>query len=445
MAEEDPALREQFQAIFDRFEGVEPAAAEEGPGEEEEEAGKAEEAGAAAEGEAEEGDQAPPALSKKKRKAAARPTVAKLKMLAAAPEVVEVWDTHAADPTLLVALKGYRNSVPVPGHWSSKRKFLQGKRGIEKPPFQLPAFIEATGIGEMRQTMQDKADAQTLKQSSRERMRAKTGKLDIDYQVLHDAFFKNQEKPKLSQMGDVYYEGKEFEVHLQRKRPGVLSPELREALGMTPGSPPPWLISMQRWGPPPSYPNLRVPGLNAPLPPGASYGYHPGGWGKPPIDAYGQPIYGDVFGNQAAAGGEDAQAQVPEHLRQHWGQLDEEEESESEEEVADPEALEEEEEYDAAGYTSVLTDQLGGIATPASTVDLRKGPDPEPGRQRDLFHVVDQRAAAIGNNFMGSDHVYQVPVGVDPAQAAAAPPPGPDEAGPSSSRKPAGQRETFKF
>ena len=91
---------------------------------------------------------------------------------------------------------------------------------------------------------------------------------------------------------------------------------------MTPGSPPPWLISMQRWGPPPSYPNLRVPGLNAPLPPGASYGYHPGGWGKPPVDPYGQPIYGDVFGNQAAAGGEDAQAQVPEHLRQHWGQLD---------------------------------------------------------------------------------------------------------------------------
>ena len=72
---------------------------------------------------------------------------------------------------------------------------------------------------------------------------------------------------------------------------------------------------------------------------------------------------------------------MPEHLRQHWGQLDEEEESESEEEVADPEALEEEEEYDAAGYTSVLTDQLGGIATPASMVDLRKGPDPEPGRQ----------------------------------------------------------------
>jgi hypothetical protein len=31
---------------------------------------------------------------------------------------------------------------------------LQGKRGIEKPPFQLPDFIAATGIEKIRQVMQ---------------------------------------------------------------------------------------------------------------------------------------------------------------------------------------------------------------------------------------------------------------------------------------------------
>jgi hypothetical protein len=46
--------------------------------------------------------------------------------------------------------------VPVPRHWSQKRKYLQGKRGLEKPPFKLPDFIEATGIGEMRQAYQEK-------------------------------------------------------------------------------------------------------------------------------------------------------------------------------------------------------------------------------------------------------------------------------------------------
>lgn len=37
----------------------------------------------------------------------------------------QVWDATAADPRLLVFLKGYRNTVPVPRHWCQKRKFLQ--------------------------------------------------------------------------------------------------------------------------------------------------------------------------------------------------------------------------------------------------------------------------------------------------------------------------------
>jgi len=41
---------------------------------------------------------------------------------------------------------------------------------------------------------------------------------------------------------------------------------------------------VQRYGPPPSYPQLKIPGLNAPIPEGASFGYHAGGWGKPPVD-----------------------------------------------------------------------------------------------------------------------------------------------------------------
>jgi splicing factor 3B subunit 2 len=56
-----------------------------------------------------------------------------------------VWDIRARDPRLLVYLKALRNTVPVPRHWSQKRRFLQGKRGIEKPPFQLPSFIQTTG------------------------------------------------------------------------------------------------------------------------------------------------------------------------------------------------------------------------------------------------------------------------------------------------------------
>jgi splicing factor 3B subunit 2 len=63
-------------------------------------------------------------------------------------------------------------------------------------------------------------------------------------------------------------------------------------------------MNMQRYGPPPLYPNARLPGLNVLLPTGASYGYHVGGWGKPPIDAFGRPLYGgDPFGTPEAPTG----------------------------------------------------------------------------------------------------------------------------------------------
>lgn len=45
--------------------------------------------------------------------------------MCARPEVVEVWDITAPDPPLLVFLKSYKNTVPVPRHWSQKRKYLQ--------------------------------------------------------------------------------------------------------------------------------------------------------------------------------------------------------------------------------------------------------------------------------------------------------------------------------
>ncbi|KAK2661421.1 hypothetical protein Ddye_007954 [Dipteronia dyeriana] len=66
----------------------------------------------------------------------------------------KVWDAIAADPKLLVFLKAYRNTVPVPRHWVAAVTTMEpglGKSGIEKQPFQLPDFIVATGIEKIRQ------------------------------------------------------------------------------------------------------------------------------------------------------------------------------------------------------------------------------------------------------------------------------------------------------
>lgn len=61
-----------------------------------------------------------------------------------------------------------------------------------------------------------------LKSKQREKMQPKMGKLDIDYQVLHDAFFKFQTKPSLTVMGDLYYEGKEYEARVKLALAGPL-------------------------------------------------------------------------------------------------------------------------------------------------------------------------------------------------------------------------------
>ena len=76
--------------------------------------------------------------------------------MTARPDVVEWADVTSRDPQLLVTLKAYRNTVPVPRHWNAKRKYLAGKRGFERPPFELPDFIKRTGIMEMRETMWEK-------------------------------------------------------------------------------------------------------------------------------------------------------------------------------------------------------------------------------------------------------------------------------------------------
>ncbi|XP_077997203.1 splicing factor 3B subunit 2-like isoform X2 [Glandiceps talaboti] len=363
-----------------------------------------------------------PKISKKKLRKLNRLSVAELKQLVTRPDVVEMHDVTAQDPKLLVHLKATRNTVPVPRHWCFKRKYLQGKRGIEKPPFELPDFIKRTGIMEMREALQEKEEQKTMKAKMREKVRPKMGKIDIDYQKLHDAFFKWQSKPKMTIHGDLYYEGKEFETRLKEKKPGELSDELRTALGMPIGPnaqkfPPPWLIAMQRYGPPPSYPNLKIPGLNAAIPESCSFGYHAGGWGKPPVDEAGKPLYGDVFGTNAT----DFQAPVEEEEidRTPWGELESESEEEEEEEE---ESSSDEEKPDDTG---LITPAEGGLITPSGITSVPAGMEtPEMielrkkkiedameqgGETPQLYTILpEKKAQAVGAAMMGSTYTYDL-------------------------------------
>jgi splicing factor 3B subunit 2 len=65
-----------------------------------------------------------PKISKKQRKAMSKLSVAQLKSMVARPELVEWTDVSSSDPQLLVAIKGGKNVIPVPTHWSLKREYL---------------------------------------------------------------------------------------------------------------------------------------------------------------------------------------------------------------------------------------------------------------------------------------------------------------------------------
>nr|XP_042912781.1 splicing factor 3B subunit 2-like [Parasteatoda tepidariorum] len=360
-----------------------------------------------------------PKLSKKKLKKLSRMSVAELKLKVNRPELVELHDVTAKDPVLLLHLKASRNTVPVPRHWCFKRKYLQGKRGFEKPAFELPDFIKRTGIMEMRQVLLEKEEQKTMKAKVRESVRPKLGKIDIDYQKLHDAFYKWQTKLKMTVHGDLYYEGKEFETRLKEKKPGDLSVHLRIALGMPTGPnankcPPPWLIAMQRYGPPPSYPNLKISGLNAPIPDSCSFGYHAGGWGKPPVDETGRPLYGDVFGMLILDNQPLNQEEKIDHTL--WGELESESSEEEEEEKEDA--------NDKAEDGTGLVTPAEGLITPSGfssilagmerpdTIELRKRKvevELAGGEMPTLYTILSEKKTEyVSATMMGSTHIYDI-------------------------------------
>ncbi|SOV83343.1 splicing factor 3B subunit 2, putative [Plasmodium reichenowi] len=283
-------------------------------------------------------------ISKKAKKLLKRPSVMKLKEFAPKPELVEVWDTTSSDPYFYVWIKCLKNSIPVPQQWCQKRKYLHGKRGIEKIPYRLPPYIQDTKISEIRQAIKEKEEQKSLKQKMRDRVRPKLHTMDIDYQTLHDAFFKYATKPKLVKFAEVYYEGKEFELKKKKFRPGVISEKLRNALNIEPNEPLPWLINMQKYGLPPSFPYLKIPGLNVSSPndPTSDMGKHIISKDEN-IDESGNIIYGNFISQHVTDSNNNKYAD--DFL---WGEMDDkyedEEEDEKDAEEPDEEGDQEEEE-----------------------------------------------------------------------------------------------------
>lgn len=175
---------------------------------------------------------------------------------------------------------------------------------------------------------------------------------------------------------------------------------------MTPVSPPPWLWMQQRYGPPPSYPNLRIPGLNSPIPPGCQYGNHAEGWGRPPVDEQGRPLYGDVFGVYVE---EKATKKLNPEEEKLWGEIPEnavEEEDEEEEREAEMPVEEEKKEEEVPVPADVV---IPGSETPAAIQLRKEAGDETPYEPKSLYTHLEEVEVSGGEGFMPPTKKYVIP------------------------------------
>lgn len=174
---------------------------------------------------------------------------------------------------------------------------------------------------------------------------------------------------------------------------------------MTPVSPPPWLWMQQRYGPPPSYPNLRIPGLNSPIPPGCQYGNHAEGWGRPPVDEQGRPLYGDVFGVYVE---EKATKKLNPEEEKLWGEIPENavEEEEEEEREAEVPVEEEKKEEEVPVPVDVV---IPGSETPAAIQLRKEAGDETPYEPKSLYTHLEEVEVSGGEGFMPPTKKYVIP------------------------------------
>ncbi|CAL9736080.1 cold sensitive U2 snRNA suppressor 1 [Monosporozyma servazzii] len=218
-------------------------------------------------------EETPAQPSKRKLRKLNKPSLIDLKSQVTHPEIIEWYDCDAPYPFLNATIKSTKNVVRVPSHWQTKREYLSGRSLLNKKPFELPDIMKQTDIETMRSVLpgEEPVEEESIKGMSRARIQPKLGALDIDFKKLYDIFFKlgSTWKPDvLLPFGDLYFENRnlheesEWRKIKRSMRPGKISKNLRDIMGLEDGQLPPWCHKMNKLGMPPSYPNMKIAGLN---------------------------------------------------------------------------------------------------------------------------------------------------------------------------------------
>nr|BAS01671.1 splicing factor 3bA [Lotharella vacuolata] len=149
-----------------------------------------------------------------------------LKKIANRPDKIGIHDTRSKFCFSLVNIKDMQKSIDVPILWKTKKKFLIGNKGNENSNIFLKYYVNINS--KIKKGFKNFKNILEL----------------IDKEVVFKTYLK---------FGEYFYEGKNLEKNLEKYRPGVLSENLREALGISTYSNPPWILNFKKFGLPPSY------------------------------------------------------------------------------------------------------------------------------------------------------------------------------------------------
>lgn len=198
---------------------------------------------------------------------------------------VELWESvdmhtgNAPHPVFLSQLQSVRRSVPVPFHWTQLSVFLS--KQLDRPESNVvPEAVEDTNVRQIRKNKISSVNVASFAQCFVTANPLVLKGFSADLTVHGQVFYSNMWRAP------------------RKHQPGTLSRNLRQALGMDQTSALPWLHEMQAVEElPPSRATMTVPGMNAPIPPGGSWGRADGQWGNPPRDAAGNYLYPSIRGD----------------------------------------------------------------------------------------------------------------------------------------------------
>eukprot|EP00477_Mikrocytos_mackini_P001257 GAHX01001343.1.p1 GENE.GAHX01001343.1~~GAHX01001343.1.p1 ORF type:complete len:281 (-),score=49.89 GAHX01001343.1:312-1154(-) len=207
-----------------------------------------------------------------------------LKLASFDPSLVDIEDANSPCPIQNIKIKSSRYSTPFPSAWrlNSKTKLNSGR--YDRKEYVLPPNVAATGIQQLKKISLSLEELNKIKRAKIQTLNPIMGRINIDYKILHDAFFQFEYLPKFSGFGEI---GGNSDTKTKNNAtyPSKISDTLKRALNQSgPLKPMPWINRMQKLGTPPAFIDPEIPGVTAPIPLGADTK----DWGSLPVDEFGR-------------------------------------------------------------------------------------------------------------------------------------------------------------